>query len=81
VFPDYPAAVVRNAGAERELAMMRWGVPPPPKFGGPELKFMATIVSKLRDELVALCRTSFASIEPMLSDWSDRGFSILKVKD
>jgi putative SOS response-associated peptidase YedK len=23
VFPDYPAPVVRNAGAERELAMMR----------------------------------------------------------
>jgi hypothetical protein len=24
VFPDYPAPVVRNAGAERELTMMRW---------------------------------------------------------
>jgi hypothetical protein len=24
VFPDYPAPVVRNAGAERELIMMRW---------------------------------------------------------
>jgi putative SOS response-associated peptidase YedK len=35
VFPDYPAPVVRNAGAERELVMMRWGMPPPPKFGGP----------------------------------------------
>jgi hypothetical protein len=35
VLPDYPAPVVRNAGAERELAMMRWGMPPPPKFGGP----------------------------------------------
>jgi putative SOS response-associated peptidase YedK len=35
VFPDYPAPVVRNAGADRELAMMRWGMPPPPKFGGP----------------------------------------------
>jgi hypothetical protein len=34
VFPDYPAPVVRNAGAERELTMMR-GMPPPPKFGGP----------------------------------------------
>jgi putative SOS response-associated peptidase YedK len=33
VFPDYPAPVVRNAGAERELTMMRWGMPPPPKFG------------------------------------------------
>jgi putative SOS response-associated peptidase YedK len=29
VFPDYPAPVVRNVGAERELAMMRWGMPPP----------------------------------------------------
>src|ERR1700730_8407721 len=35
VFPDYPAPVVRNAGAERQLTMMRWGMPPPPKFGGP----------------------------------------------
>lgn len=34
VFPDYPAPVVRNAGADRELIMMRWGMPPPPKFGG-----------------------------------------------
>ena len=29
VFPDYPAPVVRNAGAEREMVMMRWGMPPP----------------------------------------------------
>jgi putative SOS response-associated peptidase YedK len=34
VFPDYPAPVVRNAGDDRELIMMRWGMPPPPKFGG-----------------------------------------------
>jgi putative SOS response-associated peptidase YedK len=27
--------VVRNDGAERELTMMRWGMPAPPKFGGP----------------------------------------------
>jgi putative SOS response-associated peptidase YedK len=26
--------VVRNLGAERELTIMRWGMPPPPKFGG-----------------------------------------------
>jgi hypothetical protein len=25
VFPDYPAPVVRNAGSDRELVMMRWG--------------------------------------------------------
>ena len=29
VFPDYPAPVVRNADDERELIMMRWGMPPP----------------------------------------------------
>jgi len=29
VFPDYPAPVVRNAGTERELVLMRWGMPPP----------------------------------------------------
>ncbi len=34
VFPDYPAPVVRKAGAERELIMMRWGMPPPPRAGG-----------------------------------------------
>jgi putative SOS response-associated peptidase YedK len=35
VFPDYPAPVVRNASGEREMRMMRWGMPPPPKTGGP----------------------------------------------
>jgi putative SOS response-associated peptidase YedK len=35
VFPDYPAPVVRNAGDERELTMMRWGMPPRPRTGGP----------------------------------------------
>jgi putative SOS response-associated peptidase YedK len=33
VFPDYPAPFVRNAGDERELVMMRWGMPPP-RTGG-----------------------------------------------
>jgi putative SOS response-associated peptidase YedK len=27
VFPDYPAPVVRNAAGEREITMMRWGMP------------------------------------------------------
>jgi putative SOS response-associated peptidase YedK len=35
VFPDYPAPVIRNVGAEREMLMMRWGMPPPPRTGGP----------------------------------------------
>jgi putative SOS response-associated peptidase YedK len=34
VYPDYPAPVVRNTEAGRELAMMRWGMPPPPRAGG-----------------------------------------------
>ena len=37
VFPDYPAPVVRNAGGERELIMMRWGMsraPVPEMPGG-----------------------------------------------
>lgn len=27
VFPDYPAPIVRQSGAERHLAMARWGMP------------------------------------------------------
>jgi putative SOS response-associated peptidase YedK len=27
--------VVRNAGAEREMILMRWGMRPPPRNGGP----------------------------------------------
>jgi hypothetical protein len=33
VFPDYPAPIMRNAGSERELITMRWGMPPPPRAG------------------------------------------------
>jgi putative SOS response-associated peptidase YedK len=35
VFPHYPAPVIRNAGNEREMVLMRWGMPPPPRTGGP----------------------------------------------
>ncbi len=35
VFPDQEAPVVRNGASGRELINMRWGMPPPPKFGGP----------------------------------------------
>ena len=35
IFPDYLAPVVRNApDGVRELAMLRWGMPGPPVFGG-----------------------------------------------
>jgi len=35
VFPDYPAPVIRNTDSGTELAMMRWGMPPPLRTGGP----------------------------------------------
>ena len=35
VFPDYPAPVIRDAGGEREMVLMRWGMPPPPRTDGP----------------------------------------------
>jgi putative SOS response-associated peptidase YedK len=31
VFPDYPALVIRNACADHEMGLMRWGTPPPPR--------------------------------------------------
>src|SRR3954462_15865371 len=34
VFSDYPASVIRNKDRGNELTMMRWGMPPPPAFGG-----------------------------------------------
>jgi putative SOS response-associated peptidase YedK len=37
VFPDQEAPVVRNHDGHRELIKMRWGMPPPPKFGGPPI--------------------------------------------
>ena len=47
LFPDYPAPVVRNAGTERELLIMRWGLPPLllPLVGG--LLFAAAADRKL----------------------------------
>jgi putative SOS response-associated peptidase YedK len=35
VFPDYPAPVIRNTDADTEMVTMRWGMPPPPRTGGP----------------------------------------------
>src|ERR1700755_3218709 len=34
-FSDYPAPVERNSGDGHELTMMRWGMPPPLRTGGP----------------------------------------------
>ena len=35
VFPDYAAPVIRESEGGRELVLMRWGMPPPPRTGGP----------------------------------------------
>jgi hypothetical protein len=35
VFSDYPALVIREADGGLELTMIRWGMPPPPRTGGP----------------------------------------------
>ena len=35
VFPDYPAPVICNTSYGREMALMHWGMPPPPRTGGP----------------------------------------------
>src|SRR4029434_4369123 len=35
VFPDYPAPVIRNTDTGTEMILMRWGMPPPPRTGGP----------------------------------------------
>ena len=37
VFPDYHAAVIRNTGNGTELVMIRWGMPPRPRPGGPSV--------------------------------------------
>jgi len=47
-FPDYPVPVVRNAATGRELVMMLWGIPPPPKVGGPPVTNIRNVPSELR---------------------------------
>jgi putative SOS response-associated peptidase YedK len=46
-FPDYPAPVIRNTDTERELVLMRWGMPPPPKVGLPPITNIRNVPSEL----------------------------------
>jgi len=46
-----------NTDTGRELAMMRWGMPPPPKFGGPP-------VTNIRNAVTALARLPEAGEPP-----------------
>jgi len=63
VFPDYPAPIVRNADHGSELVTMRWGMPPPPKFGGPPVTNIRNTSSPhwrgwLKPETDAWCRST-----------------------
>jgi putative SOS response-associated peptidase YedK len=71
VFPDYPAPIIRYAGDEREMVLMRWGMPPPPKFGGPPVTNMRNTSSPhLRSwmKLEILVRASLLMPSRHLSD-------------
>jgi putative SOS response-associated peptidase YedK len=48
VFPDQEAPIVRNHEGGRELIKMRWGMPPPPKFGGPPVTNIRNLSSLAR---------------------------------
>jgi hypothetical protein len=73
VFPDYPAPVVRNAGTDRELIMMRWGMPPPPKFGGPPVTNIRNTSSPHRRGWLPCPGRDVASIEPREAEAHSRG--------
>jgi putative SOS response-associated peptidase YedK len=45
VFPDYPTPAIRNTDDSREMPLMRWGMPPPPKLGGPPVTNMMNTTS------------------------------------
>ena len=64
VFPDYPAPVIRNTDTGRELSMMRWGMPPPPKFGGmPVTNIRNTSSPHWREERRCLCNYSHQTLK------------------
>ena len=70
VFPDYPAPVIRNASDECEMIVMRWGMPPPPQYGGPPVTNIRNTASShwrgwLKPESRCLVPTnSFAEYAP-----------------
>lgn len=46
IFPDQPAPVVRTApDGTRELALARWGMPAPPRIGGPPITNIRNLAS------------------------------------
>jgi len=70
VFPDYAAPIVRNGPKSgRELTLMRWGFPPPPKLGTQPVTNVRNVASPywrtwLKPEWrVVVPATSFAEYE------------------
>ena len=69
VFPDYPGLVVRNTDGT-EMTLMRWGMPPPPRTGGPPVTNIRNTSSPhwrmwLKPENLCLfCAISFAKCAP-----------------
>jgi putative SOS response-associated peptidase YedK len=59
VFPDYPAPVVRNTDAGSQMVLMRWGMPPPPRTGGPPVTNIRT--GAYSAKLTARCSPLMAS--------------------
>lgn len=46
IFPDYPAPIVRtDEDGALALAMARWGMPPPPRLGGPPVTNIRNLAS------------------------------------
>ncbi|GLK70337.1 SOS response-associated peptidase family protein [Ancylobacter dichloromethanicus] len=46
IFPDFPAPIVRtDAEGGRELALARWGMPSPPRIGGPPVTNIRNLAS------------------------------------
>ena len=60
VFPDYAAPVIRNAGDDREMVLMRWGMPPPSTKPGPPITNIRNTSSR------TLARLAQQACEPLL---------------
>jgi hypothetical protein len=50
VFPDYPAPVIRNTDTGTEMTLMRSGMPPPPRTGGPPVTNISTAPHRRIDD-------------------------------
>jgi hypothetical protein len=64
IFPDYPAPAVRNSGGEREMTMMRWRIPPPPRTFACSVLYTPRL-SPMRTMAILPAPPKSASICPM----------------